>query len=217
MQAAIASSMPLRNQISALYNSNMNYATFLVPALLAALFQLLIISVTILSLGRQDKCSGASISYTELASRSFVYTGLFFTHILLSLVFLYGFLGWPHQLTFVSLVPLILLFVVACQLLGAFFYVLTVDLVRSLSLAGAFSAPAFAFIGVTFPASDMSVFARFWRDLMPAAHYLDGFLNQLSYSAGTGHLLKPGLVLLIFTLLIPVIVQRYKDRSTETI
>jgi ABC-2 type transport system permease protein len=90
--------------------------------------------------------------------------------------------------------------------------------VRSLSLAGAFSAPAFAFLGVTFPASDMSVFAQFWRDLMPAAHYMNGFLNQVSYAAGAAgaaHLLKSGLAIPAFAVLLPVIVYRIKERAVQ--
>ena len=216
IKAALAISMPVRAQISALYNLNMNYATFLVPALLAALFQLLIICVTILSLGRKDKqnqSSGAADLAIQLGSRSFLYTCVFSIHILVSLAFLYGTLDWPHQLSLGGLLPLVILFVIACQLLGAFFYVLTFDLVRSLSLAGAFSAPAFAFLGVTFPASDMTVFAQFWRDLMPAAHYLNGFLNQVSYAAGSAHSLKPALLMLTFAVLIPVMVYRFKDRQ----
>jgi len=211
IEAAFATSLPLRSQMSALYNLNMNYATFLVPALLAALFQLLIICVTILSFGRKDLKTPA----TQRAGRSFLYSCVFSVHILLALAFLYGGLDWPHQSSIAGLLPLIFLFVIACQLLGAFFYVLAFDLVRSLSLAGAFAAPAFAFLGVTFPASDMTVFAQFWRDLMPAAHYLDGFLNQVSYAAGPAHTLKPGLVLLAFSVLVPVIIYRFKDRQSS--
>jgi ABC-2 type transport system permease protein len=43
IKAALATSLPLRTQMSALYNTNMNYATFLVPPLLMAMFQLIII------------------------------------------------------------------------------------------------------------------------------------------------------------------------------
>jgi len=216
IKAALATSMPVRSQISALYNQNMNYATFLVPALLAALFQLLIICVTILSLGKKDVQSDSlrpAKLAIRLAGRSFLYTCVFSIHILVSLAFLYGALDWPHQLSLGGLLPLVLLFVIACQFMGAFFYVLTFDLVRSLSLAGAFSAPAFAFLGVTFPASDMSVFAQFWRGLMPAAYYLEGFLNQVSYAAGSAHTLMPGLVMLAFAVLMPVIVYRFKDQQ----
>jgi hypothetical protein len=63
----------------------------------------------------------------------------------------------------------------------------------------------------------MSVFAQFWRDLMPAAHYLNGFLNQVSYAAGFSHSLKPGLLMIAFAVLSPVIVYRIKDRQEEVL
>lgn len=220
MQAALATSLPLRTQITALYNSNMNYATFLIPPLLLAMFQLVIICATILSLGKKRKAAKRSSPADlarQLAGRSIMYTGLFSVHILVSIVFMYGVLGWPHQASLVSLLPLVFLFVIACQLLGGFFYTLTFSPEKSLSLAGAFSAPAFAFLGVTFPASAMSGFAQFWHDLMPAAHFMNGFMNQVSYSAGLAHSLKPGLFMLAFCVLIPVIVYRFSDNQSPAV
>ena len=214
VNAALAEALPVRSQITALYNSNMNYATFLVPTLLAAMFQLLIICTTILSLGRpENEWQNDSIKdgIVALLTRLSLYTGVYSIHILISLAFLYGVLDWPHRPSLTALAPLVFLFVMACQLLGAFFYVLTFDLVRSLSFAGAFSAPAFAFLGVTFPASGMGVFAQFWRDLMPASHYLDGFLSQQSYASGIVHSIQPGFILLLFTVLLPVVAISLSD------
>lgn len=216
MKAALATALPIRNQMTALYNQNMSYATFLVPALLTALFQLVIICVTILSLGKKSKRYESSLEttlVTRLAGSLLFYICVFTLHILAAIAVLYGALDWPHQPSLSGLVPLVVLFVIACQLLGAFFFVLTFDLVKSLSLAGAFTAPAFAFLGVTFPASDMSVFAQFWRNLMPAAHYMNGFLNQVSYAAGFGHSLKPALLMIAFAVLIPAIIYRFKDHQ----
>ena len=208
VKAASAQALPVRSQITALYNSNMDYATFLVPTLLAAMFQLLIICTTILSLGRSgNEWQSYKIKdgIVALLTRFSLYTGVYSIHILVSLAFLYGVLDWPHRPSLTGLAPLVFLFVAACQLLGAFFYALTFDMVRSLSFAGAFSAPAFAFLGITFPASGMGVFARFWRDLMPASHYLDGFLSQQSYDGGIIHSIQPGSILLLFTVLLPVV------------
>lgn len=217
IKAALATSLPLRTQISALYNMNMNYATFLVPPLLIAMFQLVIICATILSLGKNNESAHPSTPAklaSQLAGRSILYTGLFSAHILIVIAFLYGFLGWPHQASLGALLPLIFLFVIACQVLGGFFYTLTFNVEKSLSLAGAFSAPAFAFLGVTFPASAMSGFAQFWHDLMPAAHFVTGLLNQISYAAGAAHSLTPGLIMLAFAVLMPVIIYRISDQQS---
>lgn len=214
MEAAIATALPLRTQMTPLYNLNMNYAVFLVPALLMALFQLLVVCMTILSFAKMVKaCEGSQQKYEfgQLAGRFFFYTGVFSVHILFTLFVLYGLLGWPVQGSLAGLLPLIIVFVVACQVLGALFHVATFNLELSLSAASAFCGPAFAFFGVTFPASDMSHIAQIIRHLMPASHYLDAFYNHISYNAGIYYSLKPGLIILAFAALAPLVIYRLKS------
>ena len=215
MQTAIATALPVRTQMSPLYNLNMNYAVFLVPALLMALFQLLVICMTIMSLAKMVKTYEAShrqCQFGQLAGRFFFYTCVFSVHILISFFFLYGLLGWPVQGSLSGLLPLVFVFVIACQVLGAFMHVATFNLELSLSAASAFCGPAFAFFGVTFPASDMSHVAQIIRNLMPASHYLDAFYNHVSYQAGLFYSLKPGLIILAFAALAPIVIYRLKTR-----
>lgn len=215
MHAAIATALPVRSQMSPLYNLNMNYAVFLVPSLLMALFQLLVICMTILSLAKMvESCEASHQKYqfSQLAGRFFFYTCVFSVHILFTLFVLYGLLGWPQQASLTGMLPLVFMFVIACQVLGGFFHVTTFNLDRSLSAASAFCGPAFAFFGVTFPATDMSQFAQFLRNLMPASHYLDAFYNHVSYDAGFLHSLRPGLIILAFASLAPIVIYRLKTR-----
>lgn len=209
--AALAVSMPVRAQITPLYNSNLNYAQFLLPGIIAALFQVVICSITVLSIGRSFKASNLSEwssggVWAILIGKLLPYTTLYFVYGLLVLYFLFGVLAWPLQAALLPLVPAVLLFVVASQALGVLFFMLAFQLERALSIAGAFCAPAFAFLGVTFPQSDMSGFASFWRDLMPAAHYLDAFIHQTSYAAGFLGQWQPTLILLGFCMLLFVCV-----------
>ena len=215
MNAAIATALPVRTQMSPLYNLNMNYAVFLVPALLMALFQLLVICMTILSLAKMVKTCEAShqkYEFGQLAGRFFFYTCVFSVHILFLLFVLYGLLGWAVQGSLSGLLPLVFVFVMACQVLGAFMHVATFNLELSLSAASAFCGPAFAFFGVTFPASDMSHVAQIVRNSMPASHYLDALYNHISYDAGIYYSLKPGLIILAFALLAPIVIYRLKTR-----
>ena len=215
MQAAIAASLPVRTQMSALYNLNMNYAVFLVPAIIMAFFQLLVVCMTVLSFAKMVKtCEAAHHKYQfgELAGRFFFYTCVFSVHILFTLFFLYGLLGWPLQASLTGLLLLVFLFVLACQVLGAFFYATTFNLELSLSAASAFCGPAFAFFGITFPTTDMSQVAQIIRQLMPASHYLDAFYNHVSYDAGFYYSLKPGLIILAFASLTPFVIFRLKTR-----
>ena len=209
--AALAVSMPVRAQITPLYNRNLNYAQFLLPGIIAALFQVVVCSITVLSIGRSFKPSNlsewsSSGIWTVLVGKLLPYTALYFIYCLLVLYFLFGVLGWPLRAALLPLAPAVLLFVLASQTLGVLFFMLAFQLERALSIAGAFCAPAFAFLGVTFPKSDMSWFASFWRDLMPAAHYLDAFIHQTSYAAGLVGQLRPSLILLGFCMLLSVCV-----------
>jgi ABC-2 type transport system permease protein len=217
LSAALAESLPIRSQITSLYNMNLNYAQFLIPGIVAALLQILICSTTILSLGREFKWGGSHYwkNYdlgTAIVGKMIVYTVLFVAHGMLLLGVFFAVLGWPYHANLAMLVPVLTLFVIACQILGAFFFVLSFDMTRALSFAGAFSAPAFAFLGVTFPASDMSVFAHFWRDLMPAAHFIDAFIVRTSYAGSFGDLVLPSLILCGSALLVPWVAGRLKQK-----
>lgn len=216
-EAAMAVSMPVRAQITPLYNSNLSYARFLVPGIIAALFQVVICSITVLSIGRSFqpghiKDWSAGGIWKILIGKLLPYTILYFIYGLLVLSFFFVTLSWPLQGTLLPLIPTVLLFVLACQSLGVLVFMLAFQLERALSVAGAFCAPAFAFLGVTFPQSDMSKFAAFWRELMPAAHYIDAYVYQTSYAAGWVGQLRPSLILLCFCLLLPLCISLIKFR-----
>jgi ABC-2 type transport system permease protein len=67
------------------------------------------------------------------------------------------------------------------MIMGVFFYFLTFDAARAISLAGAFTAPSFAFMGITFPVTDMNTVSLAWRNLLPISHYIEVQVSQVSY------------------------------------
>ncbi|MCG4788784.1 ABC transporter permease, partial [Roseburia faecis] len=66
--------------------------------------------------------------------------------------------GYPMQGSWLVLTLGLGLASAACVSMGAFFYGMIRDPARALSLAGAYTAPGFAFMGVTFPVSAMGDF-----------------------------------------------------------
>jgi ABC-2 type transport system permease protein len=102
-----------------------------------------------------------------------------------------------------------LLTITACVIMGHLFFFLTLEPARAMSLAGAFTAPSFAFMGVTFPSSDMNLLAQGWRSLLPISHYIEAQISQVNYGlsgwktlvdflpAISGYLLPLFLVLLL--------------------
>lgn len=208
LRAAMAIAVPVRPQITPLYNSNLNYAQFLLPGLIAALLQVVICSSAVIAIGRCFKYSDQA--HWKVESNSSVILGKLLPYLLihsffcfLSLYLFYGWLEWPLQGNLLLLIPLVFLFVASCLALGVFFFAVAGQLERALSLAGAFCAPAFAFLGVTFPVSDMSPFARFWRELMPASHWLDGLIHETAWAAGTAGLWAPSISLAAYLLIFP--------------
>lgn len=96
-------------------------------------------------------------------------------------------------------------------------YAATFDLVRCLSIVGAFTAPSFAFLGVTFPAGSMSIFAQLWRDLMPATHFLDLYTAQINYGAAFPQLLTPMLILAAYLIVLPWVILKLHTAVSKQI
>ena len=225
ISAAVNSAQPIRMQISRLYNSNLNYAQFLIPGILFALLQVLISSVSILVVSRELKWGGC-VYWSEhgvhngLIAKLLPYTCIFTLQSLMLIALFFGILDWPHHASLLILLPIIFLFVLACQTIGLFFFSIAANPERALGFAGGFSAPAFAFLGLTFPASDMSVFAQFWRDLMPAAHLTDAYISRSAYGASIDSLGVPVLALVMTFLLLPLTAEKIRiqiENSSATI
>ncbi|MCK5914695.1 MAG: ABC transporter permease, partial [Deltaproteobacteria bacterium] len=111
------------------------------------------------------------------------YTLLFWLHGICYLLGMFVYLGWPMHGNLGYLIFCQLLTVCACQMAGALIFFLSQDPARSLGLAAAYAAPGLAFMGVTFPVTDMTLPARIWRSLLPASHYIDIQIAQTNYGA----------------------------------
>ena len=75
-----------------------------------------------------------------------------------------------------------------------------------MSLGAVYTAPAFAFLGITFPIYNMNGFALFWRDMLPISTYTQLQLSQANYGLSIWAEGDKLLTLLTFWLLfIPVL------------
>ncbi len=75
------------------------------------------------------------------------------------------------------------LFVLAYQAIGALLAVGFGNLRLATSAAALYSAPAFAFVGITFPTMAMPGLARAWGELLPLTHYLRLMVEQVMRGA----------------------------------
>ena len=186
---SINSISPIGMQVTPFFNTYQNYFLFLISALLPSIWQIFIVVATIVSFGlmfkEKEEKEFFNGGYIEMRiiGKLLPYT---FAYLLLGVAYLfyiYGTLNWEFQGSFAITIFGMFLTTVAYQGVALLFFVTGFDYTRSLSLGAVYTAPAFAFLGVTFPIFNMNNFALFWRDLLPVAHYMELQISQANYGA----------------------------------
>jgi len=202
---ALGIAVPISTQITPLFNTNSNYAHFLAAALIPASWQILIVLVTLLSLSRELRGQGLGTwlgkhPVAAVFGKLLPYTLILSLQGALFLWFMYGQLGWPMHGSWAIILLSQWLMVLASQGVALLLFLLVRNSVRALSLAAAYTAPSFAFMGVTFPVSDMNSAAQIWRDLLPVSHYIEIQLLQANHGASLPAVAPQIGSLLLFTL-----------------
>ncbi|HDZ8929174.1 TPA: ABC transporter permease [Aeromonas dhakensis] len=219
LPGALGQAVPINGQVTALYNLNASYAQFLLSAILPAVWQILVVLYGLNALARTDRLG---LDWTTKG----VWFGLWRTllpHVLIgwgwgllwTLLLFKGF-AYPMHGSWLVLTVGLGLASAACVSMGAFFYGIIRDPARALSLAGAYTAPGFAFMGVTFPVSAMGDFAQFWRSLLPISHYVELQIGQTNYGQPLAAALPQFGALLLFLLPLLLVVRRYRAQASTT-
>lgn len=185
---ALSSAMPVGSQVTPLFNLNKDYAQFLVSAILPAVWQILMVAATVLFFAAEERRGGfinwlAKAPATALLAKMLMLSLLFWLHGVTYLTTLYVWLGWPMHGNWPLLVAAQYLTCLASIGAGGLFFFFTRDAARGLSLAAAYAAPGLAYMGVTFPVTDMTLPARIWRSLLPISHYIEIQFGQVNYGA----------------------------------
>ena len=208
---------PIGLQVTPFFNTYKNYSLFLISALLPAIWQIFIVIATIVSFGTLFKAKkereffGVENIEMKILGKMLPYTAIYTLWGVSFLAFIYGSEGWMFQGSWGVMIFAIFLTVIAYQAVALFLFATGFDYARSLSLGAVYTAPAFAFLGVTFPASSMNSFALFWRDLLPIAHYMEIQISQANYGVDIFVEVPRLLAIALFLgLLIPVF---YRFRS----
>ena len=188
-QSSINSANPIQLQVRSYFNTYQNYFLFLVSALLPAIWQIFIVVATLVSFGSMFKAKEENLFFsdkyifTKIVAKLLPYTLSYTLLGMLYLFYIYGTLGWTFEGSFSITIFAMFLTVVAYQGIALLFFVSGFDYARSLSLGAVYTAPAFAFLGVTFPIYSMNGFALFWRDMLPISHYIELQISQANYGA----------------------------------
>lgn len=220
--AAMGKAVNVRTQITPLFNKGTNYAQFLVTAIVPAIWQIAIVSFTVLVLSANYRISGLASwlgqekPITRLAQTLLPYFLWFLLQGSLFLIWFYDLISWPMEGSWVVLFVAQVVTTVSCMIMAALFFFLTCDAARAMSFAGAYTAPSFAFMGITFPARDMTPLALFWRELLPISHYIEVQVSQASYGVtalqSLSHL-TPMVGYLIPLLLTSILIKKHMSKE----
>jgi len=209
--SAMARIVPIGIQVTPFFNTYQNYFYFLVSALIPAIWQIFIVITTLVSIGVIFKYNRVHFIFGDgrhmavrLIALMLPYTVAFTLMGLLYLLYIYS--SWAFQGSLPHLVFALFLTVVSYQVIALLFFALVGDYARSLSLGAVYTAPAFAFLGVTFPVYNMNDFALFWRAMLPISHYMELQIAQANYGVGIAYQSEKFVILLGFWLLfVPVV------------
>ncbi|WP_076412113.1 ABC transporter permease [Shewanella sp. UCD-KL12] len=212
---------PVTSQTTALFNRNNNYVGFLVPPVLVALWQLLAMLTFSNSLSREltpegQLTPGEGIWLRVLAKLA-VFTPLLLLQGGFILVFLYQYLSLPAAGSLGLLIVAQAVMLLAVWLLVLLIFFLMRDSARMVSFGTAMFAPAFAFMGITFPVHEMPVVAQWWRLIMPSSHYVDSHVSVISYGSGWQTVAGQLTSYWGFLLIIPVLVLLSRRMNTHSV
>jgi ABC-2 type transport system permease protein len=182
-QGAIA---PVPIQLNPLFNPALNYAHFLLAALLPAVLQIVVVTTSAYSVGLDIEGRYRLATLRRLGGGFWpALFGKLLPHTLVYLVIyvlgesvLFDYLEMPLRGHAWLLVLAAILFILACQLLGTLLVVVTLRTGTALSMAGLLTAPAFGFMGISFPRLGMNAFAHAWGALLPGTWYLQARVDQ---------------------------------------
>ncbi|BDM63112.1 ABC transporter [Shewanella sp. NFH-SH190041] len=179
---------PLTFQITPLFNQSSNYVAFLMPPLFIALFQIVAMLIFVNALNRElDQPSyGHWLAHTRrnLTVKWLVYLPLAVLQSAVMMVLLYGYLGLPINGSFAWLILVQAVMLSAVFLWVCMIFFLLQDKARIVSFCTALFAPAFAFMGATFPVHEMPLLAQCWRVMMPSSFYIESQIAVVSYGLG---------------------------------
>ncbi|MEZ8822976.1 ABC transporter permease [Vibrio amylolyticus] len=191
IQSAMAKAVPIQTQITALFNKNTHYGQFLVTAIVPALWQVVMVASTILILAtnlRHHRTLDRWLAHSPTMQLIQTLKGaaiIFSIQGALFLAWFYVWLDWPFHGSIFAIIIAQWATVLSCIIMGCLFFFLTLDATRAMSFAGAFTAPSFAFMGITFPVTDMNISAQGWRSLLPISHYIEVQVSQANYALTT--------------------------------
>jgi ABC-2 type transport system permease protein len=177
---------PLTVEQYVLTNPAVNYAAFLLRAIMPTVLHIVIAICTGYAVGSEFsrrsrrawlRCAGGK-PLVALAGKLLPLLAVFFFMLAIDALILDGGFALSFRGNVGLIVVAAILFVLAYQSLAALLQLLVRDLAFGLSLTAIVTSPAFGFAGIGLPVLAMEGFARFWGSLLPLRWYLQILVDQ---------------------------------------
>ncbi len=201
---------PVPVQVNPLFNPALNYAHFLLAALLPSVLQVVIVTTMAYSIGidaetihrfRILRRLGGGL-WPAIAGKILPYTLLFLVVLGISDAVLFGVLEMPLRGQSWILVLAGLLFILANQFIGVLLALFLRPMASAISIGTLIFAPSFGYMGIGFPRIGMNAFAYWWGQLIPGTWYLTARIDQTIRGTPVDLSWKPLLVLAIFVVVL---------------
>ncbi|MGO8366903.1 ABC transporter permease [Rhizobium ruizarguesonis] len=210
VDAAQAALAPVPVQVNPLFNPTLNYAHFLLAALMPSVLQVVIITTMAYSLGldvesrhrlRILRRLGGGLG-PALAGKILPYTLIFLAVLGIADLVLFDLLDMPLRGDRALLLMAGTLFILASQFIGVLLALLLRPMASAISIGSLLAAPAFGFMGIGFPRIGMNDFAYYYGQMIPGTWYLMARIDQTIRGTPLDLSWKPILVLLFLVVLL---------------
>ncbi|MDI5929465.1 ABC transporter permease [Rhizobium leguminosarum] len=210
VDAAQAALAPVPVQVNPLFNPTLNYAHFLLAALMPSVLQVVIITTMAYSIGldvesrhrlRILRRLGGGLG-PALAGKILPYTLIFLAVLGIADLVLFDFLDMPLRGNRWLLLMAGTLFILASQFIGVLLALFLRPMASAISIGSLLAAPAFGFMGIGFPRIGMNDFAYFYGQMIPGTWYLMARIDQTIRGTPLDLSWKPILVLLFLVVLL---------------
>ncbi|MCQ2110089.1 MAG: ABC transporter permease [Bacteroidaceae bacterium] len=186
MDQAMAFLQPIKVDMRPLGNPWLNYSVYLSNTLLPAVLMLMAFLVTIFSIytelkdetGKEWLEMASGNMYKAVAGKLLPQTLLFFLMIVFCQIWLYGFMGFPHNSGMPVMLVAGFMLVLASQAFAVFLCELIPSLRWCLSLATLWGVLSFPISGFSFPVTAMPASIRALSCLFPLRYYFLIYSDQ---------------------------------------
>lgn len=208
MEGARSAITPIPVQNHALFNPTLNYAHFLLAALIPSLLQVAIVTGMAYAAGMDVETShrlrilrrlGGGM-FPALAGKLLPYMLIYLAVLGIADAVLFELLGLPLRGQPWLLLLASVLFILACQLAGLLLALLLRPVAMAVSIASILTAPAFGYMGIGFPRIGMNIFAYGWGGLLPGTWYLTARIDQTLRAPHLAASWQPVGILAVFVL-----------------